>query len=133
MPVSLGQKRCFAMFPEGLAGAGLLLLRISCALATGATVRLIAPLPLWVEAGVVTLAIGLLVGVLTRPAAIAAVALQVFVGFAVGAVLIWLVASMALALSALAMTGPGAYSIDARLFGRRVITLELPGGDGHGD
>jgi uncharacterized membrane protein YphA (DoxX/SURF4 family) len=121
------------MFPEGLAGAGLLLLRISCALATGAMVRLIAPLPLWAEAGVVALAIGLLVGVLTRPVAIAAAALQVIVGFTVGPGLSWLGASMALALAALAMIGPGAYSIDARLFGRKVITLELPGGEGHGD
>jgi hypothetical protein len=121
------------MFPEGLAGAGLLLLRISCALATGSTVRGIAPLPLWAEAGVGALAICLLLGALTRPVAIAAAALQVIVWFTVGAGLSWLAASMALALAALAMTGPGAYSIDARLFGRRVITLERTGGEGHGD
>ena len=121
------------MFPEGLVGAGLLLLRISCALATGATLHLLAPLPLWAETGLVVLAGSLLCGLLTRLAAIAGAALQVVVVFTIGGSLGWIAALIALDLVGLSMTGPGAYSIDARLFGRRVITLDPPEGEERGE
>ncbi len=120
------------MFPEGLAGVGLLLLRASCALATAATLHLLAPPP-WAQAGLVILAGGLLFGLLTRPAAIVGAALQVVVVVTIGGGLGWLAAFIALDLVALSMTGPGAYSIDARLFGRRVITLDPPGDEARGE
>ena len=121
------------MFPEGLAGAGLLLMRISGALAIGATLFVLAPLPLWVDAGAAVLAGGLLSGLLMRLAAILGAALQVVVAFTIGEPFGWIAALMALDLVALSMTGPGAYSIDARLFGRRVIKLRPLGGEQRGE
>ena len=111
------------MFPQGLAGAGLLLLRVSCALATAATIPLLAPMPLWGEAAPLVLAGGILFGFRTRLSALASAALSAFVFFRVGGDLGWAAALIALDLVALTMTGPGAYSVDARLFGRKVITL----------
>jgi uncharacterized membrane protein YphA (DoxX/SURF4 family) len=121
------------MFPGGRAGTGLLLLRVSGALATGATIRWLAPLPAWAVAGVLVLAGVLLLGVLTRPAAIAATVLQATAALVVNGDRGELAALLALSLLALAMTGAGARSIDARLFGRKVITLDPQDGEAHGD
>lgn len=122
------------MFPEGLVGVGLLLMRAACGLATVATVYLLAPMPLWADAGLVILAGGLVCGVLTRPAAIIGAGLQVVVAVAArGSPGAWFAALAVLNLAALSMTGPGAYSIDTRLFGRKVITLGPLGGEEHGD
>jgi len=111
------------MFPDGLAGGGLLLIRVLCALAMTAALYLLRPLPGWFDAVLLVLAGGILLGLRTRLAAIAGAGLLVFVVFGVGGCPGWAAALLALAFAALAMTGPGAYSIDARLFGRKVITL----------
>lgn len=114
------------MFPERLPGAGLLLMRGAVALAAAAAIELLAPLPPWGEAVACLLAAGILLGICTRIAALAFAALALVAALRVGDGLGWAAASFALSLIALAMIGPGAYSIDARLFGRKVINLDRP-------
>lgn len=107
------------MFPEGGPGVGLLLLRLSVALSL-----LLHPSGGALARGVLTLpAIGLCLGVLTPLLAVVC-GLYACYGLLVmgGATLPEAVGAL-LAASALALLGPGAYSLDARLFGRRVITV----------
>ena len=127
----------FSMFPDGSRGAGLLLLR-----AAGGTV-LIAEGAAYLsdkdELGLLALVVFsvsavvgllLLIGFLTRPVAVLATVLGVSILFS------WFpklnaaqpvspVADALFAVIVLAVTclGPGAYSIDARLFGRREIII----------
>ena len=117
-------QRTFSTFPPGFPGWGLLLLR----LAIGATV--LRPLatagagPMTVLAALIGTALA--VGLLTPVAGVTMSALALAATF--GAVrhpaatpaASLLVAAVALAL---AMLGPGAYSLDARLFGRREVVL----------
>jgi hypothetical protein len=113
------------MFPNGWAGSGLLLMRALCALAAGAALWRLAPRPAWAVIAVVMLSVAILLGLRTRLTALTGAALSAY-GLAWTAGGLNWVALLPLALLALAMTGPGAYSIDARLFGRRVITLGRP-------
>jgi len=113
------------MFPAGGPGIGLLLLRIAIAAALfldgppGTAVRLahgygamLIALGAAVCAGVVTPVLAILCGVL-------AVVEIVRWGFLVSPVAILLLLDAAV----LGLLGPGAYSVDARLFGRRVLVL----------
>jgi uncharacterized membrane protein YphA (DoxX/SURF4 family) len=118
--------RDFAMFPEGAAGLGLLAIRGSCVLAIGATTVSSPQVPLWAAAGLVFLAIGLIVGLWTRLASVLAATLLTVLTVGSGMGHAWVAGIAVLDLAALAMIGPGAYSIDARLFGRQVITLDPP-------
>jgi uncharacterized membrane protein YphA (DoxX/SURF4 family) len=130
-------QRAFSTFPDGLPGAGLLLLRA----ATGADLLVQggAYLVDWHGLGLLTLALALLtvasgalllVGYLTPLAGVLAGL------FSMGSAFSWfrapnlelfdakltafLVAVIAVALVCL---GPGAFSLDARLFGRREIII----------
>ena len=111
------------MFPRGAAGLGLIVLRLCCA---SAILALAADpgesaTPTWAGVGLGCLALSLLVGALTP------------IACTVGAVVEALIlvhgheadpgrAALALlATVALGLIGPGAYSIDAKLFGRRRI------------
>lgn len=112
-------QRLFSMFPEGGPGAGLLLLRLSVALSMllhpsgGPLMHALLALP----------AIGLCLGVLT-PLLAAMCCLFSFYDFMVlGGATLPEAGIKILAAGALALLGPGAHSLDARLFGRRVITL----------
>ncbi len=110
----------FSVFPSGPRGAALLLLRLSAAsLVVLGAVRL--PLPAWSAAGLILVALALLVGLCTRPAALICAALAIVAVFQIGGTPSWLMSLNALNAAALAILGAGAYSIDARLFGRRVI------------
>lgn len=119
-------QRLFSMFPPGAPGIGLLVLRISVA----ATFVLIAANrtdmssihPLFVGALVVALclAIGFLTPYLSFIVCVYAL-MNVF--GARSHLDILLLASLLLSSAALTLLGPGAYSIDARLFGRRVVIV----------
>jgi hypothetical protein len=111
-----------SFFPGGITGCGLLLLRFSVAVSVlmlAAHLSQASYLPQFLG---VVVAAGLCVGLQTR----------VLAGLSVLAPLLCLVMAVAhlelvvlhaLMATALAMTGPGAFSVDARLFGRRTITL----------
>jgi len=112
-----------ALFPSGAIGAGILLLRVAVAawtvMLTHASMFF---LPHLLE---ILIAIGLCAGLLTR----------VMAGLSTLACLLGFLMTASgettlipgIAAAALVLTGPGAHSLDARLFGRRTITLG--GGD----
>lgn len=133
-------QRVFTTFPDGLPGAGLLLLRA----AAGSTllVQGTAYFVDWHSLGFETLSVALLtvasgalllIGYLTPIAGVLAGL------FCVGSILSWfpapslelfeakLAAVLATVIvAALVCLGPGAFSVDARLFGRREIIIPSP-------
>jgi uncharacterized membrane protein YphA (DoxX/SURF4 family) len=112
------------MFPTGLPGLGLLFLRASVAIAVILEAYGYRQM---LSGGVQGLAIlvsaALLLGCLTPIAALAGLAFHSLVYFQliVGDSRIAIV--LILDAMALALLGPGAYSIDSRVFGRRVVIL----------
>jgi len=117
------------MFPRGLPGLALLFLRIS--VACGVLVHAYGhreELAVWLLIGSFLAAATLFIGLMTPLAALLALAVQLalplicsvdFLG--TGNVAISILNALALS-----MLGPGSYSIDAYLFGRRVIDLPPP-------
>lgn len=114
--------KTFPHFPDGLYGAGILVIRIAGASAM--MIGAICPgLPLWMQLVAAVLALLLLIGVMTRPSAALSSALVLLA-------LRWLphapwpfLCVQALHIAALCFIGGGAYSIDGVLFGLRVIRL----------
>ena len=114
------------MFPPGLPGLALLLLRVAVAIAL-----LLEDyanreaLPGWVHTPVILVSLVISVGYLTPIVASVALAWHALLWFAVGADLGAAVTALVFALNALALAllGPGAYSLDSRRFGRRLVVL----------
>jgi len=117
-------QRLFSMFPVGLPGLALLLLRLSVASAVLAAVYARGQDPAgWLLVAAWLLALLLVVGLVTPLIAIIAVVAQLAsVPALTGSLAIFIGTSVLNAL-ALALLGPGAYSIDASRFGRRVVKL----------
>jgi hypothetical protein len=114
-----------ALFPGGGVGAGLLMLRVSVAVST------LMLTPSFTQAsynpqfiGVVG-AVGLCAGLQTRVVAALTLVAPLF-GLLTGPTPLDMEAVHAISAAALVMTGPGAFSADARLFGRRTVTLPDP-------
>jgi hypothetical protein len=124
---SAAVQRLFSMFPGGTAGVGLLVLRLCCASAilTVPFSRGLSVVPSWTAVGVALLALLMVAGALT-PLACAVGALEeasyllrghgMDPQYVVFALLVTL---------ALGLLGPGAFSVDARLFGRRRIVSNV--------
>ena len=112
-----------AVFPAGPTGVALLLLRVcACAQILIIVLSLHAQIPA-VRIGLLILALGILVGFLARICAFVAALICIGVLLAVSHAT-W--ADTALRVCdgfAIALAGPGAASIDAIFFGRRVIDL----------
>jgi hypothetical protein len=118
-------QRLFSMFPLGAAGIALILLRLSAA---GMLLTLSLPQAEmtsseWPLAGLAVLAAFLVLGVFTPILCTVCCCLEI-------AVLITLRSADALHLifsivdtAALGLLGPGGYSLDARMFGRRRVVL----------
>jgi hypothetical protein len=121
------------MFPAGRPGVGLLLLRFAAAAALVSDhpgiVLSLPPGP--ALAIVLPIGIGLCLGLLTPVLSVAG-GLFALIHFGVEAspaVGLSMLLPVVFASASLTLLGPGAYSIDARLFGRRVITVPADGTD----
>ena len=117
-------QKLFSMFPTGLPGLALLLVRASVALAlllTDYGYRTV--LPVWVHGTAILIAVALSVGYLTPIAAGTALAFHALLWFGTGVDSIGMTVIFALDATALALLGPGAYSVDSYRFGRRVVVL----------
>lgn len=109
-------------FPDGTVGAGLLVLRLGIvAMLASAAIATRAPQPLamLLQLGAGLFALMLLVGITTRSVALLCGAL-VLVALPGASPPIALLDELGSAI-AVVLLGPGAYSLDARLHGRRVI------------
>jgi putative oxidoreductase len=116
-------QRLFSTFPDGWPGAGLLLLRIGAAIPliyfgfSGTAVSLVA------AAG----GLLLLLGLWTPVAGIAVAIDELWIAFSSPVVQPsdrWLHILLAILAAAIAMLGPGAWSVDARLFGRQRFEID---------
>jgi len=108
-------QKLFSMFPTGAPGIALLMLR--CAL----SVLLYHSLTVGVPAIRIALGIFLCLGLATPLAAPIAGLLALLDAFSARSMNLALFLLLAVNAAALAMLGPGAYSVDARLFGRRLL------------
>ncbi|HKQ12875.1 MAG TPA: hypothetical protein VJT80_05540 [Steroidobacteraceae bacterium] len=114
------------MFPRGWPGLALLLLRLSVAIALVLhDYGYRDAVPDWVHAAVILISLFVSVGYLTPVAACAALVCHTVIWFALGAGLDTASFTLLFAIDALALAllGPGAYSLDSRRFGRRLVVL----------
>jgi putative oxidoreductase len=124
-------QRLFSTFADGWPGAGILLLRLLAGAALigvgiGDIRNGAPPLTLALQVMSIAAATLLFVGMLTPVAGVLAAAVKVWISisqFSSRAGDPWITLAQAVLAAALAMIGPGAWSIDARLFGRKRIDL----------
>ena len=114
-------------YPDGLFGVALLLLRLSYAAIAFPALARLWPAPaitVPIGLGAAAIALALVLGFGARAAALLlATALAIGIGSARGD-LTWFLVGCTGGVVALVLLGPGAWSIDAHLYGRRVIRLE---------
>ena len=113
-------------YPDGVAGIALVLLRLGCAWIAFQGIARPPSLPFPPYVSIVAsgaLAIALLLGLGTRIVAFVSATAAIAVAFMTGGDVATMMAR-ACGCAALGLLGPGAYSIDSNLFGRRVIRLE---------
>jgi len=111
-------------FPDGLRGLALLWLRVAAALtlAQGAA-ELLGRHQQWSSVGAASVALFVAIGFLTPAIALAAGVIEVTWMIVHPVDLGWSAFLLASILVALAVLGPGAYSIDRWLFGRKRLTI----------
>ncbi|MBD8880794.1 hypothetical protein IHE49_09870 [Rhodanobacter sp. 7MK24] len=119
-------QRLFPMFPIGLPGIGLLCLRLTAALslclATQST-RARFPAVAWL---LEILCFSLIIGMATPLLALCCVMVGVFTLITTAGAAWQCTGISILVALALAFLGPGGYSADARMFGRRSVVLNNP-------
>ncbi len=118
-------QRLFSMFPQGGPGVALLLLRVSLAVVSVVNVSMHfgASIPHWLGACLLLVAAALVIGFLTP--VVSSLACLIAVTSLAGAAWPDIAVRLSWTMNALALLllGPGAYSLDALLFGRRVLVL----------
>jgi uncharacterized membrane protein YphA (DoxX/SURF4 family) len=122
-------QRLYSMFPGSLAGVGLLILRMAvigsileCAYAQRHFFGSVG----WAEVaiGAVVLLIG--IGILTPVTCGVGVIIELLYAFHSHSAGAWHVIPALLATLSLCLLGPGAFSLDARFFGRRRVIVRAP-------
>jgi hypothetical protein len=118
-------QRTYSMFPLGAPGIGLVLLRLCLAASLWPLLgtALCSPPGGVVFWGVIGVALALLLGLLTPVACGLCIILAGIEAIAPAHPLFAHILPLALNAAALVLLGPGAYSVDARLYGHRVLTL----------
>jgi uncharacterized membrane protein YphA (DoxX/SURF4 family) len=113
------------MFPTGTAGAALFLLRISVAatLVVDGIAHWAPVTSFWIILGVAVPAISLCLGLLTPYSSAVSCVIQIAILMTLSGGSQFHAATSVLNSGVLAVLGPGAYSIDARIFGRRLLTV----------
>ena len=120
-------QRLFSMFPPGWPGIGLLSLRSSVAIALMAeNYGHRQGLPGWIQGAVILLSLTLFAGYLTPIAAAIGLLLHSLIWFKSGGSSAAVAIIVSLEMLAVALLGPGAYSVDAYRFGRRIVVLPPP-------
>lgn len=115
--------KSFPRFPRGSGGLGLLVARLAGAVLGLFCVAVLAPQS-WLCVGMPVAAAALALGFLTRPAAMALVLMIMPVAAGMDGASGGLLAIGAAQLLPLVLAGGGAYSLDARLFGQRIIRVQ---------
>jgi hypothetical protein len=118
-------QRLFSMFPAGAPGVGLLLLRASVAatLLVSVTDGWTFVAPFWMLAGMAALTVALSLGFLTPYCSLFCCLLELSALTSPRGTS-WFHLLMAIVNNiVLGLLGPGAYSVDSHLFGRRVLQI----------
>ena len=127
-------QRLFSTFPDRWPGFGLLLMRLGIGIgmvSVGLSSFLVAgPAPITIAQGVIAAAAGilLLAGLWTPIMGALAAVDQLWIAVSLhfsGRDINWLHPLLAVLAASVAMLGPGAWSIDARLYGRRRLYRDL--------
>jgi hypothetical protein len=115
-------QRLFTMFPAGVAGVALLILRLCVAGSVSLSARFLMDLAPHPVGGIVAgaLALALCVGAFTPVTCALILLAHVWALTRASNLAVDIVIHAGVTVSLL-MLGPGAYSVDARLFGRRLI------------
>lgn len=116
------------MFPAGAAGWGLLLMRVCAAgmLVRNSTAGATASIGSWEIAGLGILVAGFCIGAFTPVGCSASTLIQAFIVVRAHEADPFQFAFSFCVTAALFLLGPGAFSLDSRLFGRRLIVHSEP-------
>lgn len=115
--------KSFPRFPRGLGGLALLIARLAGAALGALCLDQPSQLQPWIWAVIVTLAVALTLGLSTRIAAAGMAVVVALTAVRSGGAFGWALGLNAAHVATLVLAGAGAYSLDARLFGRRVIKV----------
>ena len=121
-------QRLFSMFPSGRPGVALLIMRVALAvmILNGFIGRLEGLSSWWILAAPAALGIAICLGLLTPLVAVLTIVFEVTTWAATGGPIGTVHVCAVLNAVGLSLLGPGAYSLDARLFGRRQLILRRP-------
>jgi uncharacterized membrane protein YphA (DoxX/SURF4 family) len=118
-------QRLFSMFPAGRAGVALLLLRVAAAttLIVDGTANGASVTSFWILIVFLFPASSLIIGLLTPYGSAICCLIQLVVLLQTGSYNGFHLAMSILNSGVVAVLGPGAYSVDARIFGRQLLVI----------